>query len=794
MAARLAFSEFQWDGSGTCNETSCDGSLAINGMITKQSIHEANTRVQGIFGFDTNTANYISAFTNFSALEDVIDAQDRAKHGLMTLAWQYQARENNVPMMSILSSWLDDAFLKNQGQLYEDATGITPPQWDLKTLYTDAIAISNEIDNSDINISDAGYVAAVSSMQSELSKFTTVITQVKGGRYSDDLDEKILSAQNTVAKIQNWFVDYEQKNFVGFFDEETAVQIQSIEQKWESYQLVLGAELQSVFSPVVQLADYAIQCLATKTSSTECEASDSYVFEDTTASVIFDGDINQFIYQSSAYPDTNIIGVLGNEGDAGLIKSFTYTEDISVESDAGLAVIQSRSSNRASIEVTLESQISIGEAPEIKKFNLNWPKLTLKAKNSSAVGYQAFDFIAENIEVAMQGVKDPWRPNEPIHFNIERANISGVLADNTDRLIVDLVINSRNADQFYSAKRFPDLDFAWRASDFKRFMRFEDGTLENGQFAGWLEMPSDVVEGEVLSAAVQYLEASSYQGLPDALQDELNLESLFSFEFGELKYPGGATGLAIYKQGASNKPLVKQCEASEEEWRCSQAALLEELGCETQFKNDNAYTENASVADAFLFLKDDVNEENIGCIPQVKIIGRGVYDIEYGNITEFSSSQLFDVTLVEPTLLGLSSFSARLISNSNENGSSPIYFNVTGGINSENDVNLLISLTHGYYGVGNTGILGLEAIIPFGERTLWFLIGKDDSELSDALVYLILDGQVEITMTAFDYKLNNQDHSQPIGYIRYDEELVGILSKENGLYVVRYVNDTWQLL
>lgn len=789
LSARLAFSEFQWDGTGSCDASSCDGSITINSLITPQKIHEANTRLQGIFGFDSNIANYISPFSPFATTEQNLDAQDTFKHGLLTLAWQYRVRESSSDLMSVLNHWLTDSFLNNQGQLYEDGSSSAPTQWDLKTAYEDAIAL-----HAELNLDDATSQTAIAAMQSRLSSFGDAITNVQGGTYDETLEEKITSAKQTVAKIQSWFIDYETKNFVNFFDAGTATQIHSLEQDWEEYQGVLGPQLQSVFSPMVQIVDYALQCLATQTSNTQCDTSSTYVFEDTTASVEFNAVNNQFTYSSITQPNTNITGQISTDDTAGLIKTFTFTQDINVESDAGLGIVQSRSDNRASITVHLEEAISIGQVPEMNRIELNWPKLTLKAKDTINGGYFAFDYIADDVSVVLQGVKDPWREAEPYHFNIESVNVSGVLSDDQNSVIVDVILNGDNVDLHYPSNRFPNLDVVWSASDFKRFMRFEEGAMDAAQLAGFVALPSDVILGETLPSAVEYLEIDRYSSLDSALQAELNLSGLFRFEFGALEYPGGHTGLAVYKTTSSSRPLVKQCEESNGVWSCSDSGLLENLGCSSLFVNDTGYSDDASVADAFLFLKNDTDSSGVGCIPQVKIVGRGVYDIEYGAITEFSAGDLFDVTLDEPTLLGLSSFSLRLISNDNGVGSSPIYFNVTGAINDPENVNVLVSLTHGYYGIGNTGILGLEAIIPFGERTIWFLLGKDESEFSDALVYLFLDGQVEITMTAFDYAAGSVDHSEPLGYIRYDEQLVGTLSQENGLYVVRYVDGSWQLL
>lgn len=789
LAAKLAFSEFQWDGTGTCNAESCDGAIAINSMITPQKIHEANTRVQGIFGFETNIANYIKSFTPLGENEERIDSQDQSKHGLFNLAWQYRTRETNSRLMAVLDNWLSQSFLFNQGQLFEKGGNLAPTQWDLFTLYSDAIAI-----HAELNIEDTNLSAAVNSIQSNIAMLNEVKTDVKGGTYSESLAEKINQARETVVKVQGWLLDYENKYFEHFFDVETADQIDQIEQKWETFQETLAPELHTVFSPMMQLAEYALLCLSTQTSTNTCTASDTYVLQDSSAQIIFNSSDRTFIYESNLQPQTNIEGRVTIAGEKNQRVVFTFTKDIRVENNRALAVVHSGPDDYASIQVELENAIEVGVQPNILTIDLTWPKLTLKAKDIIDGGFQDLVYSAEDITASMVGVTDPWIANSPTHFNIESVNIPGKLTDGDSRIILDAAFNSSNAHLYYAPTRFPDMNFVWKSADIKRYMRFEDGALDNAHIAGWLGLPSNVVEGETLSAAVEYIEVDNYESLDETLKNELALDNLFTFEFGALTYPGGSTGLAIYKQSAGNNALVKQCEESNGDWRCSQGALLADLGCETRFSSQLGFSQNASVAEAFLFLKNDENSEGVGCIPQVKIVGRGVYKIEYGLMNAFNQGDVFDVTLVEPIVMGLASFSVRLISNGDDSGSSPIYFNVTGALTDEDNVNLLISLTHGYYGVGDSGILGLEAIIPFGERTLWFLLGKDESEQSDALVYLILDDQIELTMTAFDYAEGYEDHSQPLGYLRYDETLVGTVSKESGKFVVRYVDGTWQLL
>jgi hypothetical protein len=350
----------------------------------------------------------------------------------------------------------------------------------------------------------------------------------------------------------------------------------------------------------------------------------------------------------------------------------------------------------------------------------------------------------------------------------------------------------------YPNTRFPDLDFVWRASDIKKYAQFDSSGLDDAQLAGWLTLPSNVAMGETLTSTVTYNEVSQFSSLDTALKTELGSSSYNQFEFGELAYPGGATGLAIYKKNASDAQMVKQCNESNGAWLCSSEVALAELGCESPFSQNSKFKTNATVADAFLFLKNNVDANGVGCIPQVKIVGRGVYTINYGNITAFTAGSDFDVTLDEPHYLGLSSFNIRLLSRfkdaQNNLDETPVLLNILGAFTDLDNVSIAFSVTHDFLGYGNTSSLGLLEVIPYGERTLWFAIGNSSQADQNSVIYYILDDAVSLVMSGFDYRTGDSYHDAPLGYIRYAGSLMGTLRKEGGLYVVRYIDGSWQLL
>ncbi|WP_283786576.1 hypothetical protein QNI23_009025 [Bermanella sp. WJH001] len=790
LAAKLAFTEFV--SNGTCSSANCDGVVPVNNMFTPQSIHEANTRVQALFNSSSNIHGFLEPFSPFvSSTLDSVVAVDGAKHGLLNLTLQYQAREENKTLNQVLASWLEGAFLKNAGQLYGDDQTNTPAQWSLKTAFTNANIVKDELALPD----NASLTSAASALLLIADGLSNTVTNEKGSNYSETLADQIAAAKVFVGNAQSWIADYETKSFGNFLDDDTATEITSMEAQWEAFQKTLGPELQSVFLPMVQIVDYALIC----TANNSCAAGQAYSFDELTASIAYEANESRFTYTADSQPNTLVKGQLLNFGENTLIKSFTFSQDIYVESATGLAIVQSRNDDKANIKVYLDSALQSGVAPAVRRIEFDFPKITLKAKTAvNASTYQDLVYTADTATLVMQGVKDPVRPNEPIHFNLESLSLLGEVSNGSDVLDVELIINGSNASLHYPALRFPDLNFVWKSSDIKNYAQFDASGLDNAEFAGWLELPSNVVMGETLSSAVSYNELSAFSQLPAALKTELQITSYNQFNFGELRYPGGATALVVYKQKASDAKTVKQCNEIDGQWLCSDPVALKDLGCESAYGNDASFNDDVTVADAFLFLKNNVNSDGVGCIPEVKIVGRGVYEINYGAITQFTDGDTFDVTLETPHYLGVSSFSIRLLSRfvdgAEKADDTPVLFSVIGAFTDPKNISVAFAVSHDFIGFGNTSSLGLVEVIPYGERTLWFAIGNSSDAEQNSVIYYILDDAVSLLMTGFDYTTGESYHDAALGFIRYANTLVGTLRKENGLYVIRYTDGSWQLL
>ncbi len=790
LAAKLAFSDFQWDGTGSCNEldtSDCDGTDPVNGMFTAESIYEANTRMQAMLGFTSNTPERVTPYSPFLVDSgSAVASLESAKHGLLSLTLQYRAKQTNQTLVATLDQWLNDAYLKNQGQLYGEDLTNSPAQWDLKALYDDAIAVYAQLSSP-----HAFLTSAKDAFTATRAILTNSISTFAGSDYAQDLADQVQAAKDFVAKIQGWFIDYETKNFNDFLDVDTAAELAQFEMNWEVFQANLGPQLQSVFLPMVQVVDYSLKCLANKSGANACSTvSSSYVFDDVTASVAFDSTNNIFTYDSGAQAETHLRGSLLNSDENGLIKTFKFLDDIKVVNAAGQAIVQSRVTGYASMQVTLSEALQAGVEPKVKRIEVTIPKLTLKSADGSGMYY-----TATNGSFVLQGTTDPVRELEPVHFNVHSIDLPGQLINGADTVDVEILLTANNANNYYAPERFPSLDFVWYGADIKRFIQFDETGLDGTDFAGFLALPSDVTLGETLIGKVEYNEETNFAAMTDNFKASVGFSSPAAFEYGELKYPGGTTSLVIFKEVASDKPMVKQCVSSDDVWQCSAALEVGQLGCASAFEDDASFSDSATVADAFWFLKNNLDGDGVGCIPQVKIPARGVYDVNYGAITQFTDGDAFDITLNEPAYLGLSSFTIRLLSHfkgANETpDDTPLHLWIYGGMQDKENFAVSASISHGYYGDGLSDLFGL---IPFGERTLHMLFGTVGQDNTDALAYYILDNQIQMTMFAFDYTLATSYHNQPLGHIRYAGVLVGTLRKENGVYVIRYVDGSWQLL
>jgi hypothetical protein len=433
-------------------------------------------------------------------------------------------------------------------------------------------------------------------------------------------------------------------------------------------------------------------------------------------------------------------------------------------------------------------------APIISAIDLSLPELKVQAKNADVAGdYQDLFYLGENIKLTMVGVNDALFPNKPTHFNIHEMDIPGKIqygsGESEESMEFAVTLISKNAFSFYTgadAEIFPNLDFSLDVAALKQFSQFGDVDYSTSALAGFLQPSSDIEAKKVTSETVEYIEEFTYGNLDPDLQNIVALnQAQFDFGgFGALKYPGGMTAWVVWKESDSGTiETARQCVKASDKWACFDSQVVSSLGCGDTFGETQS-----SVRAIFEYLQTQE------CIQNVNIDGAGTYKIDYG-VAPITLNTHYNLTFVEPITLGLDSLNVRVFSrfkDADKNDRPVAFLNILGKVLDQENISLSVSLTHNYKGNANLSGLSFTDLAPLGDHTLWFAMGQQGGTSSDELTYYVQDDDIILTMKAFDKTLDNGD--KPVGFIRYAGSLVGTISREGSLYVVRYVNDTWQLL
>ncbi len=803
LAAKLAFTEFVSDGVNCTDGEAgvCETSASINGMFSPQSIQEANDRVRQLFlmnkSFHVQTLPWSPYLDN--AASDSILQVEQAKHGLLAATWQQFSFDRNENLKTTLDWWLA-SFINNEGQLLgDDAKVSLAKELDIKVLYENAQAIASE------NTADDGVSLAAQVLASVLAGgLTNNASAFKGVVYpnADEqvlFEEKIAAARALVEKVQTWISDLENKQYSSFFDEKDSTvmadDFELISQKWSAFQMQLAPTVQGLFRPMSEFVNYSLSCLP---SAGNCAT--DYAFAD---QVTIDTEENSFVLSvnqdSDQFPKLSMQGVFEDTSVDGVIrKTFTFSKTLIVETQTGRAQLVVDADNIPSIAFSLVSDLAVGVQPDISAMTLAIPSLKVDAKDPVLGGYQDLSLVGENVAMTMVAVSDALFPEKPKHFNILTMEVPGKIQYGSGEALESMdfavTLTSKNAFTFYTGADediFPDLDFTLDLAAFKQYSQFGEVDFSTSQLSGWLQPPSDIEVKKITDQTVLYVQESTYENLENGLKNilQLNQTQFSSGGYGALEYPGGISAWVIYKNSIDDtSQLARQCLKASGKWGCFDAQAVSSLGC-----GENYGEATSTVLNVFKYF------QNKGCIDNVKIDGAGTYKIEYGAV-DIVSNTAYPITFLKPVMLGLDSFNARIFTRFKDasNKKRPVAFlNILAQVLDEKNTSVGVSLTHDYIGFGGLDGLDLSGVVPYGAHTLWFAMGQQgdvlesDGTQSDALVYYIQDGSVTLSMKAFD---RSAEHDEPLGYIRYSGSLVATIGKEGNLYVVRYVDDTWQLL
>ena len=826
LASKLAFAEFVSDGV-VCGGDFCEPTDYMYSLFTPQKIHEANSRVKKIFLLDNDVhvdTRPWSAFVDEPVTDSIVKAEE-AKHGLLAMTFQQfikqrSALDSENTAKETLAWWVD-SFLVYEGQMRgNDTRSAATKSFDLQTLYSNAVDVGGNFDDGDITLAVNKYNDIL------VAGLTNTLTQAEGEEYVVSIAEQIATVKTLVSDVQGWLVDFETNEYVSFLgDPNLAEDVTAMEAKISEFKQILAPELNAMFKPMAQFVEYGLTCARAEGNCDPGDPADVDDYFEYHTSVTFNAASNTLVmdYESSTGPvlKMKMTGVIENVSTSiEKLILFSFTELISVETSTGLVEVSAvEEFVYPAFLFLMGSDLEAGEAPDIQAIKASYPNVKVQAKvpvsgEPTTSGYLDLHYVAENMALDMVGTKDATLPDAETHFNILSAAIPGEIRDGAgdyaESVEISLEVNSDIGDAsrlgttytYYAPQKFPDLDLVLDMAALKQFTSLESGesvSFGASELAGWFAMPSDVVSDEVLVGAVKYVEQPVYNDLDSELKAILNLSGAFDFNYGALEYPGGVAAFVLWKDiSADSAQYIRSCAGVEGVWQCNSQQLLTGLNsCEVGVDgtaSDVVYNAPSDIdmPGLFSFLRDS------DCIPQVKIQGRGVYDIDYPVTVEnepaFVANDSYDISLNKPYQLTMTEFNVRLVTNFideatlDENNiplTRPrIQLIVFGGAPDNENVSLSVILTPGY--------IGEAAGIPYGDRSLMILIGSIEGSNSDSLLYYIQNGDATLTMTAFQETADHPD--APLGYLRYAGVNVGTLSKEGSLYVVRYTDGSWQIL
>ncbi len=804
LAAKLALTEFVSDGID-CDDTACDTSAFINGRVTSQSIHEANSRVQQLFSLSTAFHVQTPFWTPLSnpSTADSIQKIERAKHGLLVATWPLLSMQRGESLLATLT-WWQNSFLNNAGQLLgEDSRIDDTKELDLKSLYAAALDISGTQTDETVTVAASVFDAILKDLS--FADLLDTATAFRGTDFpvaegEQLLDEKVTLARDLVAKVQLWVADLEQKEYASFFDESgstvMADNFNLMETRWDLFQKQLAPNVQGLFRPMTEFVHYALTCSVTVADcDTAYEYSDTVTLDSTGEQTLFTLSVNQ---ANDLFPKLLMSGSFQETSSAGVTSTtFVFKETLVVETALGKSQLIVSDSSTPSVLFALSTDLTAGTLPQISVIDLNLPELKVQAKDTTD-GYQELVYLGENITLTMVGVNDALFPSKPRHFNIHEMNLPGKIqygsGDNADSIEFAITLISKNAFSFYTGaddELFQNLDFTLDTDAFKQFSQFGAVDYSSSKLAGFLQPSSDIEDKKITGETVEYVEEFSYANLDADLQGILGLtQAQFDFGgLGGLAYPGGKTAWVVWSEseldsgaGLKEGEMARQCLQVSGKWGCFDPQTVSSLGCGETY----GVTQSTVRAVSEYF---QANE----CIQNVNIDGAGIYAIGYGTAA-ITIETPYSLSFVKAVTLGFDSLNVRVLSRfkGDDNQAQPVAFlNVLGQALDEENISVSVSLTHNYQGIAGLDGLSFTDLAPLGDHTLWFAMGQQGGTSSDELTYYLQDGDIALTMKAFDKALDND---QPVGLIRYAGSLVATISREGGVYVIRYINDTWQVL
>ncbi|EAT10800.1 hypothetical protein HF888_08480 [Bermanella marisrubri] len=763
MGARLAFAQFVGDGTTPCSSNSCNPDTWRNALMTPQTIHNANSVVQRLFSLQSGFPVFVESFDGLSStnIQDSVVAEDQVRVGLANYSLLKNREVRNESFTQTLAWIVESSFLENFGQLIERDTG--NQVWDLATYYQDAIDFDAQ-GNSSILSAQTNMATQQSNLRDDAQ------TNAEGDDYSADLVDKVSGAKTLMANTQAWIENMEYSavdRYSQFFGAEFAQEIIDAENKWDEVKYLLGPNLKSLFLPFVELMHYGLSC-----ELGGCDASRLNVLD--VNSVAVDSIENTYSYSNNG---VEIQAAFSQSVASGSQTKFSIDVSSQIETTSGVVNFEAVDGIGPAISLALNG------ANEAEAIALTIPKMVINAKTVAPR-----KVIAEEVVIGLTGVKDVTLTDPEMRYNLSSISlpIDFVFGEGSgaEKLEARVNIESSNANAHYPAQQWPDLDIVINKTAFKNYAVFESESSglaqSNTELAGFLNLPSDMASlSEVLSDGISYDEVDSLAAVPSDIVSIFNINSSEFSGYAELEYFGDKTAVIVLNDTTEN--VAARCVKSAGEWACTDLISVSSLGCGSEFGKDSA-----SVNETMNFLRSQ------GCLDQVTIQGRGVYDIQYTG--ELNDGDSFDLNLNQPYYLGMQTLNATLTTRFKDGSEDrPIgLMTLRGAVLSPDEVSIGMSITDQYLPTANP-----LQLFPVGEKTLWIAVGGTPSDVQrDAVIFYVQNDTITIAINIFNYTNNDIDPNQdkPLGFIRYAGELLGSISKEGDLYIVRYVDGSWQII
>lgn len=801
LAAKLAYTQFVSNGVA-CNpvdQASCAGITPSLGMLTQQSIYKAATKIANLFDLQSSPA-YLTQWVPGRELSATTDtARQQVMHGLLNAAIGAHLMAGG-DLADELTSFTD-TFLNHVAQFYEAQNPATS-EATLQSLLNGAIAEADALETA--GQGNSAVTAAKTAFNTTLATLTdNQLTDISGQDYIADLATQITAARNFVTSVQGWVTSLGDKSqddttrFTPFFGASSAAQLDNIGQAWYAYRTQVAPEMGAMFQPLAMFVDRALTCIsgcsgtAWRGPYAELDAATWNATEKTLS-------INSAHYTIKVQ--------VGASSESSQLYLAAFLGTTTVVSGNYQLVVSGGEINMYAL-LGLSKALVVNEAPSYSSMTLTIPSAVMKltaAALDTVDGDKRVVSTITNASIGMVGTYDITEydtlnppANEPdYHYNFSEVSVPlsvsvGNSADMQDKIDFSLTFTTSEYATYYAKEKFPNLSVLLSEQALQNMVKFGGIDFQQQKVAGLLTQNPDLVVGEILPNKIRYDVESTYSVLPAKLKTILALSSPANFEFASLTYPGAITALALYKKTGATGKTARLCINSDGDWRCEAEYSLADLGCtDNSFGADNA---NASASSAWKHLVDNCGYS------KVVLPGRGSYKIMFpaasssDPIDPLQSGDTYDLKLVEPYFYGLETFGLKAIPRLTQNSTAEpvILANIIAAISSEEDVALSIGLASGYKGQSILDSIGISELVPIGERTLWFAFGADSTSGRDAVAFYVKDGTTTVAMKAFD---KDQNIGDPVGFVRYGGALVGTVRKEGNVYIVRYLDNSWQLL